>query len=275
MPIKLLIVGGGRIGGALVAGLVSSRWAEPAEIGVVEPDVARRSELVARHPGLAVVDQPDVAELVAGSSFTADEGGAILAVKPEVAEPACRFIGTAGVRRVLSVVAGMPTDRLEATLPEGSVVVRAMPNTAVLVGAGISAIAAGSRARSFDLQWAEGILSAVGTVVRVPERLLHAVTGLSGSGPAYIFLVTEALIEAGVLAGLPRETSELLVLETVKGSAKLLAETGASPEELRAQVTSPGGTTAAGLRMLEAKAIRSAFLEAVAAATERSRQLAL
>jgi pyrroline-5-carboxylate reductase len=171
------------------------------------------------------------------------------------------------------VVAGVSTERLEAVLPDEVVVVRAMPNAAVLARAGASAMAGGVRARVADLDWAEGILSAVGTVVRLPERLLHAVTGLSGSGPAYVFLVAEALIEAGVAAGLDRQTSRALVTATLTGSAALLAETGRAPEELRAEVTSPGGTTAAGLRALEARAVRSAFLEAVAAATERSRQL--
>jgi pyrroline-5-carboxylate reductase len=124
-----------------------------------------------------------------------------------------------------------------------------------------------------DLAWAERILGAVGTVVRLDESLLDAVTGLSGSGPAYVFLVVEALVDAGVLAGLPRPVSAALVSQTVLGAAKLLAETGQTPEALRAAVTSPGGTTAAGLRELEGAGVRAAFLEAVMAATERSREL--
>jgi len=148
-----------------------------------------------------------------------------------------------------------------------------MPNTPALVGAGAAAVAGGTAAGEDDLAWAEGVLSAVGTVARVPEALLDAVTGLSGSGPAYVFLVAEALIEAGVLVGLPRDVSTALTVQTLVGSARLLAETGSSPEALRAAVTSPGGTTAAGLRALEAKGLRSAFLDAVVEATERSRQL--
>jgi pyrroline-5-carboxylate reductase len=148
-----------------------------------------------------------------------------------------------------------------------------MPNTPALVGSGASAIAAGSHAREADLVWAEEILGAVGEVVRVPESLLDAVTGLSGSGPAYIFLVVEALIDAGVLAGLPRPISTQLTVQTLLGAARLLTETGEGPEALRAAVTSPGGTTAAGVRALEAAAVRSALLEAVMAATERSREL--
>jgi len=152
-------------------------------------------------------------------------------------------------------------------------VVRAMPNTPALVGAGAAAIAPGSSAGDAYLAWAQEVLGAVGTVVRVSEPLLDAVTGLSGSGPAYVFLLAEALVDAGVLAGLTRPVSEALVVQTLLGSARLLAETGQSAEALRAAVTSPGGTTAAGLRVLEDRGLRSAILEAVMAATERSRQL--
>ena len=199
--------------------------------------------------------------------------GAVLAVKPDAAEGACRALRAPGCRRVLSIVAGVPSARLEAALGGEPVVVRAMPNTPALVGAGVTAISGGSFATSRDLAWAEDVLSAVGTVVRLPERLQDAVTGLSGSGPAYFFLVAEALIEAGVQMGLARDVSRTLVVETMQGSATLLQETGRDPEALRAMVTSPAGTTAAGIRTLEARAVRSAFMEAVAAATERSRNM--
>jgi pyrroline-5-carboxylate reductase len=261
MPVKLLIVGGGAMGTAFLAGLVESGWAPAADLAVSEPDPSRREALAASHPGLTVGDGPIEAE------------GAVLAVKPDVAEGACRTLGAAGIRRVLSIVAGLASERLEATLPPGSVVVRAMPNTPSLVGAGVAAMAGGVHASAADLDWAEGILAAVGTVVRLPERQLDAVTGLSGSGPAYVFLMAEAMIEAGVMAGLTREVSRTLVVGTLLGSARLLDETGQDPATLRASVTSPGGTTAAGLRSLEFKAVRSAFIEAVAAAVERSRQL--
>jgi pyrroline-5-carboxylate reductase len=148
-----------------------------------------------------------------------------------------------------------------------------MPNTPALVRSGVTAISGGSHATAADLAWAEEVMGAVGTVVRLPERLLDPVTGLSGSGPAYFFLVAEALIEAGVQMGLSREVSRTLVVETMLGSATLLAETGEEPAVLRAMVTSPAGTTAAGIRALESRAVRSAFMEAVAAATERSRSL--
>ncbi|MCU1463387.1 MAG: proC [Acidimicrobiales bacterium] len=249
------------MGEALLAGLLAATWAEPGDFAVVEPIAARRRQLTKAHPGVAVGADPPATE------------GAVIAVKPGDVEPACRAVGDAGVRRVLSIAAGVPTSALEGWLPAGTPVVRAMPNTPALVGAGAAAIAAGSTADDADMRWAESVLSAVGIVERVPEPLLDAVTGLSGSGPAYVFLVAEALIEAGVLNGLPRPTSVALVTQTLLGSARLLAESGDGPEALRAAVTSPGGTTAAGLRALEDRAVRSAFLEAVAAATERSRQL--
>lgn len=267
---NLLIVGGGRMGSALLGGLVRTGWAAPSDVVVVEPVSERRAELTTEYPGLEAVAAP-------APGMLDDEGerlpGAVLAVKPDVAEAACRMLGASGVRRVVSIVAGVPSVRLEAALGGDPVVVRAMPNTPALVGAGVTAMAGGSFATSHDLAWAEHVLSAVGTVVRLPERLLDAVTGLSGSGPAYFFLIAEALTEAGVHMGLTREDSRTLVVETMLGSARLLKETGSEPEALRATVTSPAGTTAAGIRTLEARAVRSAFMEAVAAATERSRTL--
>ncbi len=266
MAVKLLVVGGGKMGSALIGGLVGQRFGEPGELGVVEPVPERRAALSLEYEGLVVVAAPE-------PGLVGADGGAVLAVKPDVAESACRVLGAAGIPRVLSIVAGLNTARLDAALPEGVRVVRAMPNTPALVGAGVSAMSGGSRAEAADLDWAEEVLSAVGTVVRLPERHLDAVTALSGSGPAYLFLVAEALIEAGVGAGLPRDVSTTLVVETFFGSAKLLTETRETPEALRAAVTSPGGTTAAGLRALEARAVRSAFFEAVASAAERSRNL--
>lgn len=258
---KLLIVGGGRMGAALLGGLVSGGWAAGPELAVSEPARARREDLVAAHPGVSVGEGPVPAD------------GAVLAVKPDIAEAALLGLRPVGIGRVLSIVAGLSTARLEAALAPGAVVVRAMPNTPALIGAGVAAMSGGSTATSVDLDWAEGILAAVGSVVRLPERHLDAVTAISGSGPAYLFLVAEALIEAGVTAGLTREVSRELVAGTLLGSSRLLVESGEDPAGLRAAVTSPGGTTAAAVRTLEFKAVRSAFIEAVAAATERSRQL--
>lgn len=257
---RLVVMGGGRMGEALVAGLVAAGWA-PGDIHVAEVLPDRRAELAGRFPGLSVGDGPIPAS------------GAVVAVKPHDAAAACAALREAGVGRVLSIAAGVPTSRIEEALGPGVPVVRAMPNTPALVGAGVAAIAPGTHAGEADLAWAEEVLGAVGAVVRVPEGLLDAVTGLSGSGPAYVFLVAEALIEGGVAAGLPRDVSTTLAVQTLLGSARLLAETGERAEALRAAVTSPGGTTAAGLRRLEAAAVRSALIEAVLAATERSREL--
>src|SRR5690606_15256616 len=148
-----------------------------------------------------------------------------------------------------------------------------MPNTPAQIGVGVSAIAPGTTADTDDLDWAERVLGAVGSVVRVTESQLDAVTGLSGSGPAYVFLVAEALVEAGVLVGLPRDVATTLAIETLHGAGALLARGTESPEALRAAVTSPGGTTAAGLRALEAAGVRSAFIDAVVAATQRATEL--
>jgi pyrroline-5-carboxylate reductase len=245
-----------------VSGLLSGGWSDAADIVVVEPVGTRRDELAAAHPGLGVAAE------VSGSVE-----GAVVAVKPGDVEAACRSLAAADVPRVLSIAAGVPLAKLESWLGEGTAVVRAMPNTPALVGCGAAAIAPGRKASDADLAWAEEILSAVGKVERVGEALLDAVTGLSGSGPAYVFLVAEALIDAGVAVGLPRPVSESLTVQTLLGSARLLAESGERAESLRAAVTSPGGTTAAGLGALESRAVRAAFLEAVAAATARSKEL--
>lgn len=257
---ELVVVGGGKMGAALLGGLLGAGWIEASAVTVVEPDPVRRAELAAEHAGLVVVADP-----VGGDD-------AILAVKPQLVAEVARSLGTLGVGRVLSIAAGVRLATIEAELPPGTPVVRAMPNTPALVAHGASAIAGGAAAEEADLRWAEQVLGAVGTVARVSEAQLDAVTGLSGSGPAYVFLVAEALIDAGVLVGLPRETATALTVQTLRGAAELLAA-GTAPAELRAVVTSPGGTTAAGLRALEAAAVRSAFADAVAAATARSREL--
>lgn len=266
MAFTIIIVGGGRMGSALAEGLLKAKWCLPSELALVESSPDQRAALEVRLPDVTVAVAIDPQEVNA-------ETGAVLCVKPDHAENAARAIGAAGVTRMLSVVAGMSTARLEAVFPGPVAVIRSMPNTPVLVAKGASAIAGGSNVTSEDLDWAQSILGAVGLVVRVTERHLDVVTGLSGSMPAYLYLVIEALVEAGVHQGLSREVSRQLVVATFEGSAALLSETGESPEELRAQVTSPGGTTAAGLRVLENRAVRAAFLDAVAAAAERSRQL--
>jgi pyrroline-5-carboxylate reductase len=178
----------------------------------------------------------------------------------------------AGAGRVLSIAAGVTIDTIEAAAGDGVAVLRTMPNTPALIGEGVSGLAGGTAASAADVDWAEQILSSIGVVVRVSEPQLDAVTGLTGSGPAYVFLIAEALIDAGVLAGLPRASVETMVAQLLVGSARLLAERG-DAAGLRAMVTSPGGTTAAGLRVLESRAVRSALIDAVVAASDRSRQL--
>ncbi len=258
---RVVVVGGGRMGEALVSGLLAAEWASPGDIAVVEVAAERRRALAERLPGVHVVEAAPTAE------------AAVIAVKPGDVAAAAQALAEAGVRRVLSIAAGVTIATLEAALGTDIGVVRAMPNTPAVLGAGASAIAAGSIATEDDLAWAEGILGSVGTVVRVAEASLDAVTGLSGSGPAYVFLLAEALIDAGVLVGLPRDVSVALTNQTLLGAARLLVESGDTPDALRAAVTSPGGTTAAGLRALESAGVRAAVLAAVTAATERSRQL--
>jgi pyrroline-5-carboxylate reductase len=257
---SLLIVGGGRMGEALLGGLLAA-GRTAAELVVAEISNARREELSAAYPDVEVVEAAVPA------------AGAVLVVKPGDVAEAARAVVDAGSRRILSVAAGVTTAAIEEAAGRPLPVVRAMPNTPALVRAGAAAISAGSSAGEDDMAWAEEILGAVGVVVRVPEKALDAVTGLAGSGPAYVFVVAEAMAEAGVLAGLSREVAERLAFQTLLGSARLLVEGSDSPASLRAAVTSPGGTTAAGLRELERHGVRAAFLDAVTAAAERSREL--
>ncbi len=248
------------MGEALLAGLLAGGFASSGEIRVVEVLPARADELRATHDGIEVADVVGAAD------------GTVIAVKPNDVAAAVRAAVDAGTQRVLSIAAGVTLATLEGAAGEVPVV-RAMPNTPALVGRGAAAIAGGSTANEADLAWAEQILGAVGIVERVSELLLDAVTGLSGSGPAYVFVIAEALVEAGVLNGLPRPTAVALTEQTLLGAATLLASSDDDAATLRGNVTSPGGTTAAGLRVLEDRGVRAAFLEAVSAATERSREL--
>ena len=262
---SVALIGGGKMGAALLGGLLGGGW-EPDRLAVAEVDADRRHALEREFPKIRVVPSPAWA--------VADADVAIVAVKPgdvaaslQAAEPSL-----ASSTLVLSIAAGVTIATIEALVP-GRPVVRAMPNTPAVVGVGASAIAAGRHAHDQHLELAARLLGAVGIVVTVGEPALDAVTGLSGSGPAYVFLVAEAMIEAGVLVGLPRDVSTQLVVQTLLGSATLLAQGDDGPEVLRAAVTSPGGTTAAGLRELESARLRAAILDAVSAATRRSKEL--
>ena len=262
---RIALLGGGRMGEALIAGLLDG-GSEPDALAVAEADPERRRALEERFPGVRVA--PTAAWIVNDAEVV------VVAVKP--ADVASLLEGALPTlpadTLVLSIAAGVTIGELEQAVP-GRPVVRAMPNTPALVRKGAAAIAGGSHSTDVHLAMAEALLAAVGTVVRVPESMFDAVTGLSGSGPAYVFLLAEALVEGGVLNGLPRDVATALVHQTILGAGTLLAEGDETAEALRAAVTSPGGTTAAGLRALESRSVRAAILEAVTAATERSREL--
>ncbi|MCA1830773.1 MAG: pyrroline-5-carboxylate reductase [Actinomycetota bacterium] len=264
---KLAIIGGGKMGEALVAGLLDAGWAEPDEIVVAEIHEERREQLVKTH---GVRATGDVAEAVAEAS------NVLIAVKPQDIDDVLGAM--AGVVRpqqlVMSIAAGIQIGLIERKLGGAVPVVRAMPNTAALLREGAAAIAAGTHATPEHMAQADEILSAVCRIVHLPEKYLDAVTGVSGTGPAYVFFLAEALIEAAVGVGLPRDVATELSVQTLLGAARMLRETGKHPVELREEVTSPGGTTVAAMRVLERAGVRSAFLDAVRAATERSRELA-
>ena len=256
----LTVIGGGKMGEALVGGLLDNGW-DPEDIEVVEPVEARREELAKAHDGLAVAEvATDVADV-------------LIAVKPNHCQVVCETIAPLAPTRVLSIAAGVTTASLESWLPPGTRVVRAMPNTPALVGAGMAAISGGAAAQADDLGWASDILATVGEVITVSEPMLDAVTGLSGSGPAYVFLLAESLTAAGVAVGLEPETADTLTRQTLLGAARLLAESGEDPAQLRANVTSPGGTTAAGLAVFAEAGFEDLVQRVVTAATERSKEL--
>ncbi len=259
--VEVLLIGGGNMGSALLEGMIGSGEFAAAELGVVELVEARRAELTAMFPGVIV------------SADAVPCRSAILAVKPPDAVAAAAAARDAGATRVLSIAAGVRIDTLQAAVGAAVAVVRAMPNTPALVGRGAAAIAGGQTAGAADIEWATRILGSVGTVEELPEPLLDAFTGVAGSGPAYLFLVAEALIDAAVAEGIERPVAERVVRQLLVGSA-LLLDRELDPVRLRAQVTSPGGTTAAGIAVFEERDLRGTVAAAVAAATARSRELA-
>lgn len=262
---RLAVIGAGVMGEALVSGLLKAGWS-PDAITAADRREFRRHEMAEAH-GVHVAGNADAA---AGADTV------VLVVKPQDVNEVLPEI--APVLRdgtlVVSLCAGISTAQIEGHLPEGTPVVRVMPNTPALVGEGMAAVSAGSNASADDLAHATELLSALGKVVTVPERYQDAVTAISGSGPAYLFFVVEAMIDAGVMLGLPRDTATALVVQTMYGSAKLLRESGEHPTVLRERVTSPGGTTAAALRQLEDHRVKAAFITAMEAARDRSRALA-
>lgn len=259
-------IGAGNMAEAILQGLLRAGM-QPDQLCASDPDSGRREHVAG---ALGVHTTPDNAEIVRRSEVV------VLAVKPQHLEaatadlPPSREAGPL----FLSIVAGATLAALQRLLGAEARVVRSMPNTPALISAGIAAVAAPPGLPEDDLERAEAVLSAVGRVVRVPEPQLDAVTGLSGSGPAYVYLFIEALTEAGVREGLPQALARELALETVLGAARLTRETGEHPAVLRERVSSAGGTTIAGIAALEAGGLRSAVFEAVRAAAARSRELA-
>ncbi len=264
MTRRLAFVGAGMMGEALARGLLDAGWS-PDEM-ILADVVPERLAQVGKALGVATTTSPAEAAI--------DATGVLLAVKPQDAATALQSIGgSADAAGIVSIVAGLKTSTIEDQLGKGVSVVRAMPNTPARVGRGVTALTAGRYATDDTKTLADDIFRAVGPVVWLDEDKLDAVTALSGSGPAYIFLVAEALVEAGVALGLPRDVAETLTFATIEGSGTMLRTTGDPPAVLRAQVTSPGGTTAAALSVLEAMAVRAAFGEALRAAHRRSKEL--
>lgn len=263
---KIGFIGGGNMAGALIRGLLHSKTVEPAQIRASDVKGERLTELQEKF-GIQTTDDN-----------TALSGWAdviVIAVKPQIVDrilsPVSASLSDGDL--VISIAAGVPLDAIEARLPAQARVVRAMPNTAAMALAGATAIAPGAHASSADLEVARALFEAVGRCVVLDESLLDAVTGLSGSGPAYVMLIIEALADGGVKVGLGRDTALLLAAQTVYGAAKLQLETGEHPGRLKDMVTSPGGTAISGLHTLEAGGLRTTLINAVEAAASRSAEL--
>jgi pyrroline-5-carboxylate reductase len=264
---RIAILGAGKIGESLLAGLLSSNWRQPSEIVATGRREERIAELRERYGVEATLSN---AEAVSSAAVI------VIAVKPQDFDVLLGEIGglLSPEQTVLSIAAAIPTSAIEQRVADRVPVVRAMPNTPATVHEGVAGVCAGAHADDEHLAIAEEVLSHVGAVVRVPERYMDAVTAVSGSGPAYFALLAEAMIEAGILLGLSREVTTQLVVQTMLGTAKLLRDEEMHPVELREMVTSPGGTTIRAIRELERAGVRAAFLNAIQAAMERSRELA-
>jgi len=254
------MIGGGNMGAALLGGMIDSGRFAPETLAVVERRDARRQELVEMFPGVAVV--PDVPPC----------SSAVIAVKPDGVAGATAAAVAAGAMRLVSIAAGVTLSTLLDAAGSGIAVVRAMPNTPALVGRGCAAIAGGPGTTEADLVWAEDILGAVGIVERLDEHMLDAFTGVAGSGPAYVFLLAETLAAAAVDQGFDEAVAQRVVTQLLVGSAALLERDG-DPAQLRTNVTSPGGTTAAGLARFAAHDFAAIVSDVVDAATRRSREL--
>ncbi len=267
MTIKFGLIGGGVMGEALLSRLIAQQIYSPDEV-VVSERLPQRREFLAQQYGVQVTDDN---QAVAQATEVL-----LLAIKPQVFDAVVaqlkERVEVETSQLVISILAGVTLWQLEKAFPKQPII-RAMPNTPATVGAGIAALASGTHANQQHLQQARVIFQAVGEVVEVSESLMDAVTGLSGSGPAYVAIMIEALADGGVAAGLPRVLASALALQTVLGTSQLLQQSKMHPAELKDRVTSPGGTTIAGIAQLERAGFRSALIEAVVAAYRRSQEL--
>jgi pyrroline-5-carboxylate reductase len=264
---KIAIIGGGKMGSIIAQGLIAQKIVSAKDIVVADIDTARLAFL---RSSMKLRVSNNNEKTVKGADII------ILAVKPQNMAATLQEISTAVNKSkiVISIAAGITTKFIEKFFTKGVRVIRVMPNTPALIGEGATAVAKGSCAKKSDVKLAHTIFNAVGLSVEVEEVLIDAVTGLSGSGPAYCFLIIEALIDAGEQMGLPRDLAAKLAMQTMLGAARLCIHSDKQPAQLREMVTSPGGTTVAGLKALEEGKIRATIISAVAAATKRSKELA-
>jgi len=263
---KIAFLGGGNMAEALIKGLIASGTAKPAQLLVADVSAERLEHL---RKNYGIVSHKTNKDAVQKAVII------ILSVKPQVIEKVLAEIAPAvdDKKLIVSIAAGVSLAKIESALKKDSRIVRVMPNTPALVLAGAAALAAGGSAKSDDISLVQSIFNSVGRSVVVDEKLMDAVTGLSGSGPAYVFMIIDALSDAGVKAGLPRQLALELAAQTVYGSAKMVLETKEHPGMLRDMVTSPGGTTIEGLHALEKGKLRATLMNAVEAATARSKEL--
>ncbi len=264
--LKIGFLGAGKMATALAQGFINAKLVKANQLSAADPFDAARKYFAA-----ATGAKSGAANLDIAKSATV----LILATKPDQVAAALAEISAAFTKKhlLISIAAGVTLAKLEAALPVGARVIRVMPNTPALVGAGASGFALGKNATAADAELAKKLLSAVGVALQVKESLLDAVTGLSGSGPAYVYQFIEALSDGGVAAGLPRDIATKLAAQTVLGGAKMVLETGQHPGALKDQVTSPGGTTIEGLHELEKGKLRATVMSAVRSATEKSKKL--
>jgi pyrroline-5-carboxylate reductase len=264
-PGSLLVVGGGRMGEAIIGGLLDAGVMPAEAITVVEPDLARRDTITG---SLRVRCVESIIDVAPGADLV------LLAVKPQVIDSVVSGISSAVKGAVLiSIAAGITTGRLEALLPEGTPVVRVMPNTPALVGTGMAVVSGGSAASAEQVETVRALFGEIGEALIVDERYQDAASAISGSGPAYFALIVDSLARAGVRQGLTRDVAELLAVQTMRGTAELIERTGQHPQAVIDAVASPGGTTIAALEAMQREGLPTALAEGVAAAVKRSKEL--